>query len=648
MLSATERHMKLTTQLVSFITLCVIAAMTMVMLGGVFSFRQMGLELQQNRVDALVEIIDKQLETTDDQPDLARWLPSLLRAAHVVELEIRQDQQRVYWFRDVQQPIDESLLIPYSKAIPHQAGMQADFKLDRPFKEFEYSMRAMFGISLGVFIVVFGLWYSIRWLRLQLRGAELLAERAQLILDGKLSKLAHDPAEEWPASASQALSHLLAELADARKERSRFDNFIRSNAFVDKATGIGNRLFFDNRLESAIMEASVMSGGVLLIELAGLEELDPDSNERQSQDLLMEASASIGTFVRKHSGALQARYAGQVFAVLLPNMSESEMVDGASQLLKSLQRLHWPGSVNPETAVYLGAVCYQAQDSLLKVQEEAELALKSAQLQGHAGWFLYEKQLDEEQSSKGTVRWRTLISRRIEERGIDFYIQPVQQEREQAVLQQELLIRIHDEQDRELQAGVFMPMAEKAGLLLPLDKLVVAQTLRLLRQRPEQSCPIGLSLCAQSLLNREFQRELFFDLFQLPRSTNRCLILQLSEAQVTRHYEALKRPLRALRMLGCQLAIDHAGQDVVSTQYIKEFEINFLKLHPSLVREIQSRQVNQMAVRSLVGGCANTQTRVIAVGVESGDEWKMLRHLGVHAGQGPWFAEPQRLLIAPV
>ncbi|WP_234920062.1 diguanylate cyclase domain-containing protein, partial [Aeromonas veronii] len=112
--------------------------------------------------------------------------------------------------------------------------------------------------------------------------------------------------------------------------------------------------------------------------------------------------------------ALQARYAGQVFAVLLPNMSESEMVDSASQLLKSLQRLHWPQEVNPETAVYLGAVCYQAEDSLLKVQEEAELALKSARLQGHNGWFLYEKQLDEEQSSKGTVRWRTLISRRLE------------------------------------------------------------------------------------------------------------------------------------------------------------------------------------------------------------------------------------------
>ncbi|MGL5304567.1 MAG: EAL domain-containing protein [Aeromonas sp.] len=639
--------MKLTTQLVAFITLCVIAAMGTVLIGGIFSFRELGVELQKKKVDALVEVIDQQLEVAGDINEMTHWLPTLLRAAHVVELELRQHDQRVYWFRDVQNPVDEQQLLPYSQALTHQRDMQADFKLARPFKEAEYSIKAMSGISCGILIVIFGLWYSIRWLRQQLHGAELLGIRAQLILDDKLPKLTHDPAQEWPVAASHALDHLLAQLADARKERSRFDNFIRSNAYVDKVTGIGNRLFFDNRLESAIMEASVMSGGVLLIDFACLEELEPQQLERYGSELLLEATASIGVFVQKNNGALQARYASQVFAVLLPNMSESEMVDGASQLLKSLQRLHWPPGVDPEAAVYLGAVCYQGNDSLLKVQEEVELALKSARLQGHNGWFLYEKQLDETQSSKGSVRWRTLISRRLEAQGIDFYTQSVQQDKGQLVLQQELLTYLHDEQGRALQAGIFMPMAHKVGLLLPVDRWVAQQTLALLRQRSEQSCPIGLSLSAESLLNREFQRWLFFALFQLPRNSNQRLILQLSEAQVTRHFDALKHPLHALRMLGCQLAIDHAGQDVVSTQYIKEFEINFLKLHPSLVREIHLRQVNQMAVRSLVGGCANTPTRVLAVGVESGEEWKMLRHLGVHAGQGPWFALPERLVITP-
>ena len=75
----------------------------------------------------------------------------------------------------------------------------------------------------------------------------------------------------------------------------------------------------------------------------------------------------------------------------------------------------------------------------------------------------------------------------------------------------------------------------------------------------------------------------------------------------------------------------------MSIHYIKEFELSFLKIHPSLVRDIQHRPLNQMAVRSLVGGCANSQTQVIAVGVESEAEWRVLQSLGVVAGQGHWF-----------
>jgi len=637
--------MKLTTQLVTFITLCVVAAIAAVLIGGVFSFRELGMELQRKRVDTLVAEIDQQLIQAEKVQRPEQWLPALLRVTHVVELEIRQGDRQIYFYSQLPPSPVPPMVLSYQRALPDHPDMQVRLSLLRPFSQAVYSISATSGITLGILLVVFGLWYSIRWLRQQLRGAELLGIRARLILDGKLARLNHDPAEEWPEAASEALDYLLAELTDARKERSRFDNFIRSNAFVDKEMGIGNRLFFDNRLESAITEASVMSGGVLLIELACLEELEAGQHELLGRDLLLEASATLAAFVRKHDGALQARYASQVFAVLLPNMSQSEMVDGASQLLKRLQRLHWPSEINPETAIYIGAVCYQSQDSLLSVQEEAELALKSARLQGHNGWFLFEKMLNEELSGKGTVRWRTLIGRRLQEQAIEFYIQPIRQDRGQVVLQQELLTYLHDEQGRPLQAAVFMPMAEKVGLLLQLDRLVAQQTLNLLGQRSGQSCPISLALSAQSLLNREFQRWFFFALFQLPRSSNERLILQLSEAQVTRHFEALKRPLHSLRLLGCQLAIDHAGQDVVSTQYIKEFEVNFLKLHPGLVRDIHLRQVNQMAVRSLVGGCANTTTRVLAVGVESHDEWKTLRHLGVHAGQGGWFGEPEPLLM---
>lgn len=192
-------------------------------------------------------------------------------------------------------------------------------------------------------------------------------------------------------------------------------------------TGTGNRIFFDNRLESAIRDATAIIGGLLLIELTGLDELE--GNERFADEVLQEASLLISAFVRKHTGALQARYAGHVFAILLPNMTEDELVDGADQVLKSLQRLHWPNSRSEESALYIGAVCYRADDSLAQVQEEAELALKSARLQGGSGWFLFEKLVpDDENSNKGTVRWRTLLTRHIEERSVHLYRQAVMQE----------------------------------------------------------------------------------------------------------------------------------------------------------------------------------------------------------------------------
>lgn len=206
----------------------------------------------------------------------------------------------------------------------------------------------------------------------------------------------------------------------------------------------------------------------------------------------------------------------------------------------------------------------------------------------------------------------------------------------------ELLARIHDEQGRELSAGHFLPMAEKCGLLKELDKALVVRALALLQQ-DEQETTLSLNVSADSLLNGDFHSWLVFELIQRPKSLLNHLVIELSEAQVSRHFQALSKPLRALKALGCRLAVDHAGQDVVSAQYIKDYELDYLKLHSSLVRDINSKPTNQMAVRSLIGNCVGTQTQVIAMGVESAAEWHCLSQLGINAGQGYFFACPERL-----
>ncbi|MGL5948945.1 MAG: EAL domain-containing protein [Aeromonas sp.] len=641
--------MKLTNRLTLLIAGSVIGAVLAMIAGGAFSFRSIGLDMHHKKASSLVAVLDRQLDIADGLSNMTHWLPTLLRASYVAQLELVKDEQRLYWYRDSQAKTSPEHLVPYRFYLPRHPEVEAKLLLVRPFMAIQYSLQALAGISLAVLIVVLGLWQAIRWLRRELYGAEQLAERAARMLAGKAPLPHHDHRVEWPVSASQALDKLQAELSDARKERSRFDNFIRANAFIDEATGLGNRRFFENRLEHAMLEADVMSGGLLLITLQ-----EQEAFGRDEISLLQQVSALVAEFARKHNGSLLARFDRQTLALLLPYMSESELSIAASSLLKSLARLPWPNTVDSTQAVHIGAVCYQAQDPLAQVIDDAQTALKSAQWRGSNGWSLYEKQLVVERSSKGSVRWRALLTHRLSQpapAGLKFYGQALQAAPASGALLEQLLAYLDDEQGRALGAAIFIPMANKVGLQGKLERRIAQYALALTdpshsaRQAP--AAPLCLSLSAASLLDKQFYHWLFFALFARPRQANRQLVIQLAESQLSRHYDALKKPLQALQSLGCPLCIDHAGQDVVSILYIKELDLNFLKIHPSLVRDISARQVNQMAVRSLVGGCANTRTWVLAEGVATEAEWQMLQHLGVRAGQGTFFARPEPLLSAP-
>ena len=86
-----------------------------------------------------------------------------------------------------------------------------------------------------------------------------------------------------------------------------------------------------------------------------------------------------------------------------------------------------------------------------------------------------------------------------------------------------------------------------------------------------------------------------------------------------------------------------AGLTLVSTNWIKELDVELLKLHPGLVRNIEKRTENQLLVQSLVEACKGTRTQVFATGVRSRSEWQMLTARGVMGGQGDFFAASQPL-----
>jgi len=130
---------------------------------------------------------------------------------------------------------------------------------------------------------------------------------------------------------------------------------------------------------------------------------------------------------------------------------------------------------------------------------------------------------------------------------------------------------------------------------------------------------------------------------QCEKSRRKRIIFELAEADVCQHISRLQPVVRLINALGARVAVTQAGLTLVSTSWIKALDAELLKLHPSLVRNIEKRPENQLLVQSLVEACKGTRTRVFATGILGRGEWQTLIERGVTGGQGDFFAASQLL-----
>ena len=90
---------------------------------------------------------------------------------------------------------------------------------------------------------------------------------------------------------------------------------------------------------------------------------------------------------------------------------------------------------------------------------------------------------------------------------------------------------------------------------------------------------------------------------QCEKSQRKRIIFELAEADVGQHISRLRPVVRLINALGARVAVTQAGLTLVSTDWIKELDVELLKLHPGLVRNIEKRTENQLLVQSLVEAC---------------------------------------------
>ncbi|EWH08737.1 regulatory protein CsrD [Catenovulum agarivorans DS-2] len=436
------------------------------------------------------------------------------------------------------------------------------------------------------------------------------------------------------------LDVLLDELAIARTEQNRVDKFIRAQTFLDPELGIGNRVFFENRLEALLnIEEQVEQGFVIGLRIDDFDQL-VERNKKSANEMLGQFTQILEQSLKRHPTALLARYSQRDLAILLTNVSVKDIELLCKHILRALAHVRVPPPLDPESLYHMGVASFRSGDQLTQVLLEADMAIRAAQLQGGINWFMYQEQDKVKTVTMGSLQWRTLLERTLMQNGFILYFQSVIQHQPRTVHHQEVLVRVKDNDGKILKASLFMPMAQKCGLITQIDKQVVLKLIRLFEQDTTSEARYSINLAQESLLDHKFKQWFLNELSQNPKHAQR-LMIEVSEYTIVEHSEELSLFLQQLDKLHVGILVDQVGQYVLSSEYIKHHPISYLKLHSSIVRNIQSKSENQLFIRSLQGTCADTSVKIFAFGLETEAEWQTLKQLNLAGAQGQYFNLPE-------
>lgn len=428
---------------------------------------------------------------------------------------------------------------------------------------------------------------------------------------------------------------------EAQKGGQKVDHFIRSNTFLDKATGLGNRLYFEHRLESLLQQDDEVYGAVLIIQYGVLEAVRERKQSALVSELLQQFSEILTVYLDDTRQSVGARISANDFAILLPFVDEKEVEKVAVNILRQSQKVSLPEEFDTGAAFHIGADMFSSDDSSFQIMAEADMALRAAQLHGPSGWFMYDREQLPQTDVKGSVRWRTTIENAINRNRFVLRFQPVVTH-ELVVHHHEVLIRLSEDNGSLVSAKIFLPMARKSGLIPEVDKQVLNLMAAQLNKAPKQAVSVNIHI--DSWLDRGFGNWLI-KFLKRNQSLAKNLIFEISEFELAQHGRKVATVLAAVKRFNARVMVDQVGLYVVDTNYLNYVAVDFLKLHQSIVNQISRRPENQMFIRSLQGVVSSKALAIFAMGVESEQEVHILKRLGIFAMQGHYIKEPDSTLL---
>jgi diguanylate cyclase (GGDEF)-like protein/PAS domain S-box-containing protein len=413
-------------------------------------------------------------------------------------------------------------------------------------------------------------------------------------------------------------------------------------AYYDVLTGLANRALFLERTAQYIRGAA--SGGrklaLFLIDLERFKNIN-DSLGRPAGDLLLKQVAEWLTQIVGDANLL-ARVDADHFGIVLPDLKN---VRDVTSLLKKtmLAFLSHPFHLNDAVfriAAKVGvAICPDDSADADTLFRNAESALKKAKLSGDK-YLCYSQNMSVSVASRLTLE--NQLRQALERREFALFFQPKMNLVSGEITGAEALLRWNDPVMGLASPNRIIPILEETGLMHDVGRWALNEAVETYRRWHTfglKAVCIAVNVSPMQLRNRGFVAEIQEAIGPDPMAPAG-LELEITESLIMEDVRVSIGSLRDIRALGVRIAIDDFGTGFSSLSYLARLPVHTLKIDRSFVIDMGQSPEGLALVSTIINLAHSMKLNVVAEGVETEEQARLLRLLNCDEIQGYWFAKP--------
>lgn len=419
----------------------------------------------------------------------------------------------------------------------------------------------------------------------------------------------------------------------------RAERTIQRQLFNDNLTGLPNRKSFDERLEGARFRARLRSTkfALLFIDLDLFKNVNDMLGHKVGDLFLKKVASRLNALAGKN---FICRLGGDEFAMIIHDVKEpQEIKEFAEKIRQEFERIFRIQEYSLHSSVSIGAAIYPDNGPELDlVIKNANAALYNMKDSGRNGYRLFSENMKTKYSRKLSLAHN--LPEAINTSQFFLNYQPIISVKDGSLHSVEALVRWQHPQLGLIPPDEFIKVAEDTGNIFALGGWVLKTACQQAKNWHDQGFPklkIAVNISVHQLSQNHFVESVRQILLQ-SRLEPQYLELEITESVI--FYDYLTQNLRDLNDLGISLSLDDFGAGHSSLGHLKNIPLSTLKIDKSFIENCGKKEIDTALLKAIITMAQTLGLKVIAEGVENGEQVRCLHDLGCDLMQGFYLSKP--------